>query len=155
MNFKIAPAINLFCVLQFRSHKSLDRFRHVFFRRLYGCLLAFCPAEQGPGCFLVASWQGSGYQHMQWSVAQVHAVFLWFVHMKDCGQDGLWTKRTVFTPRARTGFQLQTGSKNGRGLDGWMTRNKPESHAWTPYKTILILGDFSSFWWSWSLFRKI
>ena len=45
MNFKIAAAINLFRALQFRSHRSLDRDRNVFFKRLYGCPLSFCPAR--------------------------------------------------------------------------------------------------------------
>lgn len=45
MNFKIAAAINLFHVLQFRSSRSLDRDRDVFFKRLYGYPLVFCPAQ--------------------------------------------------------------------------------------------------------------
>lgn len=45
MNFKIATAINLFRVLQLRSHGSLDRDTDVFFKWLYGCSPHFLPCS--------------------------------------------------------------------------------------------------------------
>lgn len=92
----------------------IPRQRHRYFLQMALRMLPSLSAllkQPGPGCLLSAFWQG----HKQWSVLQTHAVFLWFVHMKVSGQDGLWIRRTAFTLWARAGIQLfQTGSRLGQ-----------------------------------------
>jgi len=120
MNFKKAAATNLFRVLQLRSCRSLDRDRGVFFKRLYGCPLAFCPA------WAAWTWAGSSLpldRHLAPGICDSQCcrstlyfcgLFIWrTVDKMDCvhavGKSGV-----PASDREQKWLRL-------RWMDGWMT----------------------------------